>query len=78
MKAAISKDGTLTVFAESETEYYALKHWFDAYTNRSGRAALGIDMEKLKQQTTTSSDPKPKNLDDIEYVHVSYRKDCAF
>jgi hypothetical protein len=45
MKAAISKDGILTVFAESETEYYALKHWFEAYTSNSGRATFGIDME---------------------------------
>ena len=80
MKAAISKDGTLTVFAESETEYYALKHWFDAYTGKSDKAALGIDMEKPKQKPTASSNPKPKSKDDseYEYVHISYRKDCPF
>jgi len=78
MKAAISKDGTLTVFAESETEYYALNHWFDAYTGKSDKAALGIDMEKPKQQATVSSSSKPKSLEDIEYIHVSYRKDCPF
>ena len=92
MKAAINKDGTLTVFAENETEYYALKHWFEAYTGNSGRAALGIDMEKPmekpKLQPTALLNPKPKGKDDsetekirqriYEYVHISYRKDCPF
>jgi len=80
MKAAISKDGTLTVFAENETEYYALKHWFDTYTGNSGRAVLGIDMEKPKPKPTTPSNPKLKSTDDseYEYVHISYRKDCPF
>jgi len=80
MKAAINKDGTLTVFAENETEYYALKHWFEAYTGNTGRAALGIDMEKPKPKPTTPSSPKLKSTDDseYEYVHISYRKDCPF
>ena len=84
MKAAISTDGTLTVFAENETEYSALKHWFEAYTGNSGRAALGIDMEKPvekpKLQPTDLLNPKPKSTDDseYEYVHISYRKDCPF
>ena len=92
MKAAISKDGTLTVFAENETEYYALKHWFEAYTGNSGRAALGIDMEKPvekpKLQPTALLNPKPKSTDDsetekirqriYEYVDISCRKDCPF
>lgn len=84
MKAAIGKDGTLTVFAENETEYYALKHWFEAYTGNSGRAALGIDMEKPmekpKLQPTALLNPRHKGKDDseYEYVHISYRKDCPF
>jgi hypothetical protein len=80
MKAAINKDGTLTVFAESETEYYALRHWFDAYTNRRNGAFLGIDMEKPKQRAAAPLDSKPKSTDDseYEYVHISYRKDCPF
>jgi hypothetical protein len=80
MKAAISKDGTLTVLAENETEYYALKHWFDAYRGRIDGAALGIDMEKPKPKPTTPSNPKVKSTDDseYEYVHISYRKDCPF
>lgn len=77
MKAAISKNGTLTVFAEDETEYYALKHWFEAYTGNSGRAALGIDMEKPvekpKLQPTDLLNPKPKSTDDSEYEEVSDR-----
>jgi hypothetical protein len=80
MKAAINKDGTLTVFAENETEYYALKHWFEAYTGNNGRAALGIDMEKPKQKPAASAGQKPKSTDDseYEYIHISYRKDCPF
>jgi hypothetical protein len=80
MKAAISKDGTLTVLAENETEYYTLKHWFDAYRGRIDGASLRIDMEKPKQKPTASSSPKPKSMDDseYEYVHISYRKDCPF